>query len=120
MTVNIKISCNGEDAPRRGAFPSGGVLEFALEIPRAVLETSPEPPELPETDVRYFGDEDPSAKYFKYEKREDGSYKIVGLTYNGKQLTTLTIPLGFQDAVNVISLVTSVSKSYASPSTIQK
>ena len=36
MTVNIKISCNGEDAPRRGAFPSGGVLEFALEIPRAL------------------------------------------------------------------------------------
>ena len=68
---------------------------FALEIPRAVLETSPEAPELPETDVRYFGDEDPSAKYFKYEKREDGSYKIVGLTYNGKQLTTLTIPLGY-------------------------
>ena len=36
MTVNIKISFNGEDAPRRGAFPSGGELGFTLEIPRAL------------------------------------------------------------------------------------
>lgn len=67
---------------------------FALEIPRAVTETVPDAPKLPETDVRYFG-EDSNAGYFLYEKRENGSYKIVGLTYEGKQKTTLTIPLGY-------------------------
>lgn len=69
-------------------------LLFALEIPRAIEEKIPNAPALPEVDVRYFG-EDENAKYFLYEKREGGSYRIVGLTDEGKRQKTLTIPLGY-------------------------
>ena len=69
-------------------------LLFALGIPRAVAEEVPKAPPLPEVDVRYFG-EDENAKYFLYEKREGGSYKIVGLTDEGKRQETLIIPLGY-------------------------
>ena len=69
-------------------------LLLALEIPKAVIEDVPEAPPLPEIDVRYFG-EDENARYFLYEKREGGSYKIVGLTDEGKLQKTLTIPLGY-------------------------
>ena len=67
---------------------------FALGIPRAVAEEVPEAPKLPDVDVRYFG-EDENAGYFLYEKRQGGSYKIVGLTEEGRAQTTLTIPLGY-------------------------
>ncbi len=67
---------------------------FALGIPRAVDEETPDAPALPDVDVRYFGEDD-NAGYFLYEKRSNGSYKIVGLTEEGRAQRTLTIPLGY-------------------------
>ena len=70
-------------------------LLLELGIPTYVDEEVPEAPALPEVDVRYFG-EDENAKYFTYEKTENGAYKIVGLTELGKTQKKLTIPLGYE------------------------
>ena len=43
-------------------------------------------------------DVDGNAKYFNYEKLADGSYKIVGLTYLGTVLKTITIPTAYNGA----------------------
>lgn len=70
-------------------------LLLELGIPTYVDEEIPEAPELPEIDVRYFG-EDENAKYFTYEKTENGAYKIIGLSELGKTQKKLTLPLGYE------------------------
>ena len=65
-----------------------------LGIPSAVTERIPEPPALPEIDLRYF-DEDENAKYFEYAALESGAYMITGVKEEYKSLTTLTVPLGY-------------------------
>ncbi len=69
-------------------------LLLELGIPTYVDEEIPEPPKLPASDNRFFG-EDENAKYFTYEKMSDGSYFISGLTEEGKALSELTVPLGY-------------------------
>ena len=65
-----------------------------LGIPSAVTEKIPEPPALPEIDLRFFG-EDENAKYFEYTSLEGGAYMITGVKDEYKHLTTLTVPLGY-------------------------
>lgn len=69
-------------------------LLLELEIPKAVEEDIPEPPELPEQDVRYFG-EDENAKYFEFEKRADGSYALVKVKDEYLHMDSFTLPLGY-------------------------
>ena len=65
-----------------------------IGIPTAVTEKIPEPPALPEIDLRFFG-EDENAKYFEYVSLEGGAYMITGVKDEYKHLTTLTVPLGY-------------------------
>jgi hypothetical protein len=53
----------------------------------------PDPPALPEADVKFFG-EDENDVYFTYESLENGALVITGLTELGKKQQTLTVPLG--------------------------
>ena len=69
-------------------------LLLELGIPSAVTEIVPEPPALPELDLRYF-DEDENARYFEYASLEGGAYMITGVKDEYKHLTTLTVPLGY-------------------------
>ena len=69
-------------------------LLLEMGIPSAVTEKVPEPPALPEIDLRYFG-EDENAKYFEYTSLEGGAYMITGVKDEYKHLTTLTVPLGY-------------------------
>ncbi len=68
---------------------------FVLEIPRAIEVDIPDAPPLPNSDVKYFGEEDVNAQYFTYEKRENGSYRITGLSEEGKKRFSVTLPLGY-------------------------
>ena len=73
-----------------------------LGIPRAVDEKIPEPPPLPEMDVRFFG-EDENSEIFKYEKMANGAYMIVGVADKYLSEKTLTIPLGY-DGYKVLAI----------------
>ena len=57
-------------------------------------EKIPDAPDLPERDVRYFG-EDENAKLFEYEKMASGAYMIVGISNEYLNEKTLTVPLGY-------------------------
>ena len=70
-------------------------LLLELGIPKAVTEEIPEPPALPEIEVRYLGEEDENAKYFEFEKRADGSYTLVGVKEEYLFMDTLTVPCGY-------------------------
>ena len=65
-----------------------------LGIPTRVDVEVPKAPELPEADVKWFG-EDENVKYFELEQNGDGTYTVVGLTELGKTQRTLTVPLGY-------------------------
>ncbi len=69
-------------------------LLLELGIPKAVEENIPEPPSLPEREVRYFG-EDENAKYFEFEKRADGSYTLVKVKDEYLYMDSFTVPLGY-------------------------
>ncbi len=69
-------------------------LLLEIGIPTAVTEKIPEPPALPEIDLRFFGD-DENAKYFDYTALDNGAYMITGVKDEYKHLTTLTVPLGY-------------------------
>lgn len=69
-------------------------LRLAYQIPTSAIDADPEPPELPERDTRFFG-EDENAVYFEFIQCADGTYAVCGLTELGKEQTTLTIPLGY-------------------------
>lgn len=73
-----------------------------LGIPTLVKEDVPEAPALPAIDLRWF-DTDTNAEYFIFEKNEDGSYKTVGLTEQGRQMKILTLPLGY-DTYKVVTV----------------
>ena len=60
----------------------------------SVTTEVPEAPALPEQDVIFEG-EDENAKYFTFERLESGSYAITGLTAEGLEMKTLTVPLGY-------------------------
>ena len=53
----------------------------------------PSPPALPDFDNAFLGS-DINERYFVFELDEWGTYKIVGLTEEGKAMTELTVPLG--------------------------
>lgn len=61
-----------------------------------IFYDKPWEPALPEVDVSFEG-YDENSKYFEYEKLFNGAYKIVGLTDEGKKLSTLTVPLGIDN-----------------------
>ena len=69
-------------------------LLIALGVPSAVNEEIPDPPALPELDLRYF-EEDENSKYFEYEKMANGAYMIVGVKEQYRNEKTLTVPLGY-------------------------
>ena len=69
-------------------------LLLEIGIPVAVTEKIPEPPALPEIDLRFFG-EDENAKYFEYTSLDSGAYMITGVKDEYKHMTTLTVPLGY-------------------------
>lgn len=69
-------------------------LLLEMGIPRAVTEKVPEPPALPEIDLRFFG-EDENAKYFEYTSLESGAYMITGVKDEYKGMKSLTVPLGY-------------------------
>jgi len=69
-------------------------LLIALDRWETIEITVPEAPPLPESDTRYFGDEDPNAVYFTYEQAANGAMIITGLTELGKEQKSLTVPLG--------------------------
>ncbi len=69
-------------------------LFLELGIPKAVTEEIPEPPPLPETEVRFFG-EDKNAAAFEYEKMANGAYMIVGIKEEYTEEAELTVPLGY-------------------------
>ena len=71
-------------------------LLLELGINKAITDLTPPPPQLPEKDVRYFGDDENSV-YFNYEKMQDGAYTIVGVKEEYLDEKTLTVPLGYQD-----------------------
>lgn len=56
-----------------------------------VSETEPEAPLLPSVDY-YTPDEDENARYFTFEKKENGSYAVTGLSELGMSETRLTLP----------------------------
>ena len=66
---------------------------LATDSYRAVDIVIPDPPALPEADVKFLG-EDENAKYFTYESLDNGALVITGLTELGKKQQTLTVPLG--------------------------
>ena len=92
------------------------VKDVLLEvgIPTAVKEDVPPPPPLPESDIRYF-EEDENAKYFEYKKLPDGTYSITGVKDEFKSETELTVPLGFDTYK-----VTSIGKSAFEGSSVKK
>jgi hypothetical protein len=82
-----------------------GVAVRTLRLARAVrlahgisagviTDREPEAPKLPEIDVLYSG-YDENSVYFTYEKRENGSYAITGLSELGLSAEHLTVPLGY-------------------------
>ena len=70
---------------------------FALERFEVVKAEKPKEPPLPLINVDYEKEDDPNAKYFTFEKAGNGAYIITGLTEEGKQMTELTLPLGYKN-----------------------
>jgi hypothetical protein len=70
--------------------------DLLLEMGKAtpVKEEIPAAPKLPGIEMKFEG-EDENAKYFTYEKAENGAYKITGLSELGKSEKVLTLPLGY-------------------------
>jgi hypothetical protein len=70
--------------------------DLLLEMGKATLvkEEIPAAPKLPGIEMKFEG-EDENAKYFTYEKAENGAYKITGLSELGKSEKVLTLPLGY-------------------------
>ena len=68
-------------------------INFALGNNNTVNITVPSAPPLPERSYHFFG-EDENARFFTYEKTENGSLRIVGLTEEGRAQESLTLPLG--------------------------
>lgn len=71
------------------------IWDILLKMESAVWvdEEVPQPPALPEIDVKYFG-EDENAKYFNYTKMQNGALLITGVKDEYKSMTELTVPLG--------------------------
>ncbi len=60
----------------------------------AITTPEPEPPALPELSIRYDG-YDENSVYFTYERLENGAYAVTGLSDLGKEMASLTLPLGY-------------------------
>ena len=71
---------------------------FELGIPKYVDVSNIPRPELPERDIRYLS-VDENAKYFTFEKADDGSYAITGLSELGLLESSLTLPYGYDGYV---------------------
>ena len=71
-------------------------LKLAAKILRpAITDSEPPIPELPEIEIRFDG-VDENVKYFTFETSDSGAYIITGLTEEGKLMTHLTLPLGYE------------------------
>ncbi|MBQ7363235.1 MAG: hypothetical protein IJW48_02165 [Clostridia bacterium] len=60
----------------------------------AITTPEPEAPALPELTVRYDG-YDENSVYFTYARLDSGGYAITGLTEEGREMTSLTVPKGY-------------------------
>ena len=65
--------------------PEGEVVEGLVTVPK---------PTLPFVDVKFFG-YDENEIYFTYERAENGSYLITGLSELGRAQRSLTVPRGY-------------------------
>ncbi len=72
------------------------IYDLILETENVVFveEDAPAAPELPAVDFRWFED-DENAKYFTFNRAENGAYYVSGLSELGKTMQTLTLPLGY-------------------------
>ena len=73
-----------------------------LGIPTVIDEAIPDPPPLPESDIRFLG-EDKNTEMFEYSRLSDGTYMIVGVREEFSDRKELTIPLGY-DSYKVTSI----------------
>ncbi|MBR5140547.1 MAG: hypothetical protein IKV16_05775 [Clostridia bacterium] len=89
-------------------------LLLELEMPISVTEEIPAPPPLPELDIRYSG-EDANADSFIYERKANGTYKIVGVAPAHLSDTSLTVPLGYNGYK-----VTEIGRAAFSGSSVKK
>ena len=71
-------------------------LLMYLGDPSPVRLLEPEEPELPAADV-YLEYYDPNSEHFEFALLADGSYMITGVKDEYKHLTTLTVPLTYND-----------------------
>ncbi len=78
------------------------MLLLELGIPTYVDEEIYPAPPLPESDMRFFG-EDENSKYFTYEMRDGAGYYITGLSELGMAEESLTLPLGY-DTYKVVGV----------------
>lgn len=69
-------------------------IRLAAGISSGILPGIPEPPHLNIIDPTFDG-YDENEKYFTFEQRANGTYSITGLTAQGKAMTSLTVPLGY-------------------------
>lgn len=69
-------------------------LLLEMGIPTAVKEEIPEPPALPQVDVRDFT-EDANSVYFEFDQLADGSYAIIGVKEEYRNMTSLTVPRSY-------------------------
>lgn len=65
-----------------------------LGIPKAITDEIPAPPALPQVDVRDFT-EDVNAAYFEFDQLADGSYAIIGVKDEYREMTSLTVPRSY-------------------------
>ena len=69
-------------------------IRLAEGITTGVLPEIPPPRYVPILDPVFDG-YDENSKYFTYELRKNGTYSITGLTEEGRSMTELTVPLGY-------------------------
>ncbi len=89
-------------------------LLLDMGIPTRVTIEVPEAPPLPSVDVRYY-ETDENDIYFEYETLADGSYRIIGVKEEYKNLDTLTIPNGYDTF-----MVTEIGKAFLEGTSIKK
>ena len=77
-------------------------LFLELGDPREIRDVLPEMPELPKTSIVFDG-VDENDVYFEFALLQDGSYSISGVKDEYKNMTELTLPLGY-DGYKVTSV----------------
>ena len=91
---------------RTGRLAQDLLMVDELDLAGGIIEDEPAAPKLPKSDILYFGEEDPNAKYFTYRTYTEqgayyGAYVLTGLSELGKLETELTIPVA-ADGLKVV------------------